>query len=169
VDVWGWQWLLTLVALVSRAVPAAARLAAKDTPMSPKVRVDLMDTLDLMDAPNTALARPKRQCTAKSKQSGVRCKRRPIPGGEVCVMHGGKAPQVQESAKLRLARLVDPAITRLGILIEHIDARVALAAARDVLDRNGFKAPDHLQVDSNQPNIIVYHPDMRPPAMIENE
>lgn len=45
----------------------------------------------------------RRRCTAKSKQAGRRCKRRPIPGGYVCVMHGGKIPQVQAAAARRLA------------------------------------------------------------------
>jgi hypothetical protein len=48
---------------------------------------------DLMDAP---------RCTAKSKQSGERCKRRPVPGATVCSMHGGKIPAVAAAAKRRL-------------------------------------------------------------------
>lgn len=42
------------------------------------------------------------QCTATSKQSGVRCKRRPIRGGTVCAMHGGKTPAVAAKAEQRL-------------------------------------------------------------------
>lgn len=42
------------------------------------------------------------QCTATSKQSKQRCKRRPIPGGTVCVMHGGKTPAVKAAAEARL-------------------------------------------------------------------
>lgn len=49
-----------------------------------------------------------RRCTAKSKQSGRPCKRRSIPGGSFCTMHGGKAPQVQASAKERIARWSTP-------------------------------------------------------------
>jgi hypothetical protein len=80
-------------------------------------------------------------CKAKAKTSGVRCKRLPIPGGTVCVMHGGKAPQVQRSARERLAALVDPAIARLGQLVHAKDERAALAASRDVLDRALGRAP----------------------------
>jgi len=47
---------------------------------------------DLMDA---------RRCTATAKGSGARCKRLAIPGGKVCVMHGGAAPQVQAAAQER--------------------------------------------------------------------
>jgi hypothetical protein len=49
--------------------------------------------LDPMDA---------RRCTATSKQSGERCKRLAIPGGTVCVMHGGASPAVRAAAEERL-------------------------------------------------------------------
>jgi hypothetical protein len=58
-------------------------------------------------------------------------------------MHGGGAPQVQAAARQRLAALVDPALLRLGQLVrEKKQASVALGAVKDVLDRNGLKAPD---------------------------
>jgi hypothetical protein len=95
-----------------------------------------MDTPDLMDTP--------RQCTATAR-GGQRCKRRPIPGGAVCVMHGGGAPQVQAANRARLLALVDPALVRLGQLVqEKKQVGVALGAVKDVLDRNGLKAPDHV-------------------------
>jgi len=46
---------------------------------------------------------PERRCTARSKRSGDRCKRAPIPGGSVCIMHGGAAPQVRRAARERAA------------------------------------------------------------------
>jgi hypothetical protein len=83
------------------------------------------------------------RCTAHSKRSGKPCERSPIPGGTVCHYHGGAAPQVKKSAALRLATLVDPAIKALrDSLKKNADPRVRLMAARDVLDRNGFKPPD---------------------------
>lgn len=42
------------------------------------------------------------QCTAKAKSTGQRCKRRPIPGGNVCVKHGGRAPQTINAAARRV-------------------------------------------------------------------
>jgi hypothetical protein len=45
-----------------------------------------------------------RQCTARSKRSGERCKRAAILGGRVCPMHGGKVPAVRAAAQQRLAR-----------------------------------------------------------------
>lgn len=42
------------------------------------------------------------RCTATAKGTGERCKRRPIPGGTVCVKHGGGAPVVRAAAQRRL-------------------------------------------------------------------
>jgi len=39
---------------------------------------------------------------ARSKRSRERCRRAPIPGGTVCMMHGGAAPQVAAAARRRL-------------------------------------------------------------------
>lgn len=44
------------------------------------------------------------RCTATAKGTGERCKRRPIPGGTVCVKHGGGAPAVRAAGQARLAR-----------------------------------------------------------------
>lgn len=43
-----------------------------------------------------------RRCTAKSKQSGERCKRAATPGANVCAIHGGKTPAVVAAAERRL-------------------------------------------------------------------
>lgn len=40
-----------------------------------------------------------RRCTAKSKQSGERCKRAAIIGGTVCKIHGGAIPAVRAAAE----------------------------------------------------------------------
>lgn len=94
-----------------------------------KARPDHRDTPDHMDAP---------QCTATAKGSRQRCKRRPIPGGSVCVKHGGGAPQVQAKAEERLKALVGPAISRLDHWLHQEEyPSVAIAAVKDVLDRNG--------------------------------
>lgn len=62
-------------------------------------------------------------------------------------MHGGKAPQVQQSARERLAALVDPAITTMGVLVrQRKQTGVAFRAARDILDRGGLKAPEKVDV-----------------------
>lgn len=78
----------------------------------------------------------ERHCTARTRQ-GKRCTQYAIRGGTVCKMHGGLAPQVKAKAQERLALLADPAITRLGeLMMQKRDAKVALGAAKDILDRN---------------------------------
>ncbi len=52
---------------------------------------------------------------------------------------------MQQAARLRLAALVDPALDQLATLLkdgEH--PSVALSAVKDVLDRNGLKAPERI-------------------------
>lgn len=96
---------------------------------APKGRIKSRNPMD-SDHPMDA------RCTARSKQSGERCKRRPIPGGTVCVMHGGAAPQVQEKAMDRLLALQAPAIARLAELVAQKEyPSTAMAAVKDVLDR----------------------------------
>lgn len=88
-----------------------------------------------------------RHCTARSKTTGKQCGRGAIPGGNVCTYHGGKAPQVIDAARRRLAALVDPAIGALEHLISprnrHAPSR--LGAAKDILDRNGHKPADKVE------------------------
>src|SRR6185295_14000102 len=48
-----------------------------------------------------------------TNRAGGPCGRPPIPGGHVCVLHGGKAPQVQRSARMRLMAGADLAIDYL--------------------------------------------------------
>lgn len=42
------------------------------------------------------------RCTATARQTGERCRNRPVPGALVCRFHGGKAPQVRRAAARRL-------------------------------------------------------------------
>lgn len=56
------------------------------------------------------------RCTGTAKSTGERCKRRPIPGGTVCVKHGGGAPQVKAAAAARLVeRAAIVALESFGI------------------------------------------------------
>lgn len=88
----------------------------------------------------------KAQCTATNRQ-GRRCGKSPIPGGTVCRMHGGAAPQVKLKALERLMALQDPAITRLGELITQISfPSTAFAAVRDVLDRTIGKPTEKVEM-----------------------
>ena len=91
---------------------------------------------------------PARQCTGTNRE-GERCQRQPIPGGTVCVNHGGKAPQTIAAAKQRLLEGVEPAIARLLRFIEAPpglcntcgrcdDTGAIVGAIRTLLDRAGL-------------------------------
>lgn len=56
-----------------------------------------------------------RRCEARAKSTGKQCQRAPIRGGNVCLVHGGKAPQVKASASRRLE--VEEIETEVGNLI----------------------------------------------------
>ncbi len=65
-------------------------------------------------------------------------------------MHGGGAPQVRKAARERLAAMVDPA---LDVLHKAMKMRskgspqpLAVVAARDILDRAGYKATDKVVI-----------------------
>jgi hypothetical protein len=98
----------------------------------------------------------KARCTATNRQ-GKRCGKSPIPGGTVCRMHGGAAPQVKRSAMERLMALQHPAIDRLAQLInQEAFPTVAYAASRDVLDRTEGKPGERQQVEHTG-TIVIKH------------
>ena len=106
-----------------------------------RLKADPMGKLDLMRAP---------RCSAHSKQTHLPCRQPAIPGGTVCRYHGGAAPQVKLKAEERLKLLIDPAISRLAQLVDQTEfPSVAIAAVKDVLDRNGVlgKAREHFDVN----------------------
>ncbi len=83
-----------------------------------------------------------RQCTAKAKSTGGRCKNPPIMGGTVCRIHGGSAPQVQAVAATKvLEALVGPALMELRKLLQEpgTPPNVRMQAVNTILDRNGYK------------------------------
>jgi hypothetical protein len=88
-------------------------------------------------------------CTAK-RSNGTPCKGQAISGSNVCRVHGGSAPQVKRRAEERLAALVDPAIAALSKLVRSKGlTNVKLQAARDILDRTGFKPKDTLVIEGD--------------------
>lgn len=85
-------------------------------------------------------------CTAATKATGNRCKRRPIPGGTVCVKHGGGAPQVQAKAAERL--LADRLVMEFGLERARDPERViaeigciAFTSVGDLFDEQGNMLP----------------------------
>ena len=61
---------------------------------------------------------PARQCTATNR-AGDRCGRQPIPGGDVCVLHGGAIPQVRAAAEKRLLALREPVLTAFEEILNN--------------------------------------------------
>ncbi len=61
------------------------------------------------DSGHSTCWNPARRCTGKNRV-GEQCRRQPIPGGAVCINHGGGIPAVQAAAKLRLIALVEPVL-----------------------------------------------------------
>ena len=88
-------------------------------------------------------------CTAKSKQSGMRCKRRPIKGGYVCTMHGGGSPLVRASAMERLRSMQPAALNAIDDLMVQTDApAVRLGAAKAVIDWTEGAAVQKVEVQT---------------------
>lgn len=58
-------------------------------------------------------------------------------------MHGGRAPQVKLAAEERIRALVQPSLDRIERTIgDDANPQLALTAARDILDRAGYRATD---------------------------
>lgn len=77
----------------------------------------------------------RRQCVGKAKSTGKRCSNAPIPGGTVCRVHGGAAPQVIRKAQERLADLIDP-----DRLLRELVA-VVYSDLREAFDEHGALKP----------------------------
>ena len=105
--------------------------------------------MDEVRLPNSERPLPFRQCTAKSKQAGRRCRRAPIPGGFVCAIHGGKSPNAQRSAKRRLLEAADPAAATLVDLLQDDDPHIRERAARAILDRAGYGPKSSVDVSDS--------------------
>lgn len=71
------------------------------------------------------------QCTAKSKQSGDRCKRHASPGHNVCHIHGGKTPSGMALPQTKHGRYSKHLPTRLGERYEAALSDPDLLALRD--------------------------------------
>lgn len=81
------------------------------------------------------------RCTALARTTGERCKRRPIPGGTVCVKHGGGAPAVRAAAERRRAQAEATALLEVvwnldaAPVTDPVEALAALAGkAQHALD-----------------------------------
>jgi hypothetical protein len=92
-----------------------------------------------------------------SKQTGARCRAFVAQGFPVCKWHGGRAPQVQRAAADRIRDLVDPSLNRIQKTIADDDnPALALAAARDILDRAGLKPTEKIQTTGDSTIRVEY-------------
>ena len=110
---------------------------------------------------------PRSQRCKAHNRRGTPCQRWAIAGGVVCPTHGGSTTHIREAAQRRLEALILPAIATLRRLVESSDTDgVSLAAAKDILDRCGFKPTDKLeQVTAIQIHVSYEDhplPQMRP-------
>ena len=100
-------------------------------------------------SPPVALTRqPAQPCHARSKSTGVQCRRPAVPGAQVCRFHGGAAPQVRAKAQQRLLLAADSVA---GVLVglatsRKTPAATREAAARAVLDRAGLSPRQVLEL-----------------------
>lgn len=62
----------------------------------------------------------ERRCTATANSTGERCKRAALKGSNVCYVHGGAAPQVQEKAQERLDRMADDVTADMQEVIQDL-------------------------------------------------
>ncbi len=118
--------------------PVRARAHAPKGPLKAKRgKRDPVQVRDPMEA----------RCTATNRQ-GRRCGKPGIPGGTVCRLHGGAAPQVRDAAMARLRKLQYPAIDRLEQLMRQTEfPSTAYQAVKDVLDRTAGKAHESVAVE----------------------
>ena len=83
----------------------------------------------------------RRLCTATTT-AGNACRGAAMKGATVCNKHGGSAPQVKaKAARTLLEELVEPALLALRDIVQDMKqpASARVAAARDILDRTGYK------------------------------
>lgn len=115
----------------------------------------------------------KRQCSAKSKQSGQQCRRVATPGTTVCASHGSKAPQVRAKAAERLAEAAEQkeirsVLERLGkptplgnpvdeLLAIGAEARAWQVVVRErVADLSSLVTQDVLHVEREKALVGIY-------------
>jgi len=80
------------------------------------------------------------RCTADSKQTGDRCKRRIAAGFITCVMHGSGTRAAIRAARLRLVSLLEPALAQHARILARSDVsdNDRLRAIQMVYDRVGL-------------------------------
>ena len=99
-----------------------------------------------LSRPDTGYPLKGRQCTG-TRHDGERCQRAPIPGGTVCVMHGGATMAAQMAARRRVLALVDPSLEALEQALQCGEWPTVARVALGLLDRAGFGPTASLRID----------------------
>ena len=96
-----------------------------------------------------ARGNPLRRCVATSSRSGKRCRNWAIRGGTVCRYHCGSTRHIKRKAIENFERASDLLALRvIGIALDDdVPPAVALAAAKDGLDRAGLGAKAEVSVE----------------------
>lgn len=83
------------------------------------------------------------------KKNGGRCKHSALKGSKVCAYHGGRAPQVQARAKIRIQEATDKAARGLLDMASDttIPEGVRLSAIKDILDRGGLGVRQSVDIE----------------------
>lgn len=89
------------------------------------------------------------RCVAH-RMNGKQCKHAAMNGTTVCQTHGGRAPQVVNRARIRIAEATDKAAKGLLDLATDttIPEGVRLSAIKDILDRGGLGAKQEITVSA---------------------
>ncbi len=99
-------------------------------------------------------AQGRRLCTATTNKDEP-CRGPALIGATVCRKHGGQLPEVKaKSARIMLEELIHPALLALKDIVEDAKqpASARVAAARDILDRTGYKPVIQVQ---GMPSLAV--------------
>lgn len=93
--------------------------------------------------------RPQLKRCVAHRRNGNQCKHPAMNGTTVCQTHGGRAPQVQMKAKIRIQEATDKAARELlGMMMDStIPEGVRLSAIKDVLDRGGLSVRQGVDVE----------------------
>lgn len=99
----------------------------------------------------------KRQCTAKAKGTGERCKRAPIRGGTVCKLHGGGSRRAREAAGRRLAEAeLGARVGTLGIREKYPDVDPGQALLSEIQISHAHVQWLRAKVAEIEPNELIW-------------